>query len=167
MLFRDELKSVLEKSCKQKQSLRKSGRRVSYEPERETPAITLPSPLRTPLDIQATSFFFQNFVPDKSTFSSGSFGYLEELFRREKMDAAVVDAILAVGYVGLSNFWKDPRFLDVAAKNYMAALKGIRSRLGGVDSARSDQTFVGVRILGVYEVRWADFEPPEESLMTF
>ncbi|EPE27430.1 hypothetical protein GLAREA_04221 [Glarea lozoyensis ATCC 20868] len=151
MIFRDELKSVLEKSRKYGCNKKSSPHRLSSERQTPVPKPPIPTPLTTPPETQATSFFFHHFVPSRSAFSSGSFGYLDTLFQQEKMDGAVADAIAAVGYVGLSYFWNDPGLLDVATRKHGAALRGIRARIGDCEGARRDQTFVGVRILGAYE----------------
>lgn len=68
------------------------------------PGISVPVGLETPAEEQATTFFFQNYVPDRMSFPTGAFQYLEDIFSRENVGQAVKDAITALGIAGLSNF---------------------------------------------------------------
>lgn len=71
---------------------------------RFAPVISVPAGLETPAEEQATTFFFQNYVPDRMSFPTGAFQYLEDIFSRENVGQAVKDAITALGIAGLSNF---------------------------------------------------------------
>lgn len=120
-MFRDESRGLIAKAQRQSPPKKTTtttnikSTRIANTDTRETntsqpvgfqfaPIISVPAGLETPAEEQATTFFFQNYVPDRMSFPTGTFQYLEDIFSRETVGQAVKDAITALGIAGLSNF---------------------------------------------------------------
>jgi hypothetical protein len=109
--------------------------------------------LGTSAEDQAASFFFRNYVLEDHQYHNGNFQYLTEIYGKEEVGDCLADSVVALGMVGLSNFWKASSIMTNAHSKYNSALRLISSRLRDVDEAKSDQTLVTVMLLGLYEVR--------------
>jgi hypothetical protein len=100
----------------------------------------------------ATCFFFKNYALDDHSFSSGTFHYLTDIYRRETVSTPLADAVVSIGTAGLAHFYKDPSVMVNANRNYSSALSSVSILLRDSTSAKEDQTLMAVVLLGVYEV---------------
>jgi hypothetical protein len=163
-MFRDESEALITKAQKTKSRKANSSQEFIKAPALDqtkpiappnmqfATVVTMSMGLNTSWEQQATAFFFRNFVPEKSSLPYGSFSYLEGLFACENVDQAIWDGVYALGFAGLSNFWKDSSMMNIATTKYTLALHRISSRMANSDEAKSDQTFAAVKLLGAYEV---------------
>jgi hypothetical protein len=124
---------------------------------RIAPISSVPAGLQPSADDQATSFFFQNYIPDKDQFPTGSFQYLADIYSGEKVGQEVADGVASLGMAGLSNFWRSPNIMVNANIKYTSALRLLSSKMRDMNEAKADQTFIAVMLLGLFEVRAFDF----------
>lgn len=103
-------------------------------------------------DVQATCFFFQNYVLEQGGPIRGAFQYLYELYGSEEIGSAVADSVASLGMVGLANFWKAPSIMIGARKKYTSAMSTVSSKLRDIEEAKTDQTLIAIMLLGLYEV---------------
>jgi PPE-repeat protein len=109
--------------------------------------------LGTSPEDQATCFFFQNYVLGQQlVLSKGNFDYLTDLFGTEEIGSGLADSIAAIGMSGLANFWKAPNLMSYAAIKYNCAMRTISSQLRDPQQFKSDQTFISILMMGLYEV---------------
>jgi hypothetical protein len=105
--------------------------------------------LGTSPEDQATCFFFQNYVLGPQ--QVGNFDYLSDLFASEEIGRGLADTIAAIGMSGLANFWNAPNLMSHAAVKYNCAMRTISSQLKDPQEYKSDQTFVSILMMGLYE----------------
>lgn len=166
-MFRDESQSLSNK--RQRLANAKKSQALSFKSPKTTEvcvdlsssdALTSPSlvgsissiELGTSVEDQATAFFFRNYVLKEEKYHSGNFQYLTEVYGRQEVGECLSDSVVALGMVGLSNFWKASSIMSTATAKYNSALRLVSSRLRDVDEAKSDQTLITVMLLGLYEV---------------
>ncbi|RDL31113.1 uncharacterized protein BP5553_09902 [Venustampulla echinocandica] len=160
-MFRDESQGLIAKARRGKTSQRSAsasdGAASRQKPPRSANEgqsnvfASVPVGLTTSPEDQATTFFFQNYVPGRNEFRCGSFQYLQDMYHQEKIGQAVADLVVSVGIAGLSNFWKAPQFMATAKMKYTSALRLLSSHLRNVNEAKADQTFAAVMLLVLYE----------------
>ncbi|KAG9237078.1 hypothetical protein BJ875DRAFT_178176 [Amylocarpus encephaloides] len=166
LMFRDESKKLVAKA--RIQSSRRPARSRISPLRRQTisdqlipatlleiqsyPSIEVPTGLRETVEQQATSFFFQNYVPDKTSLPGGGFQYLEDIFGLERVGGGLLDIILSLGISGLASFWKEPGWIANANTKYASSSKTISLELESFDGIRSNQVFAAVMLLGLYKV---------------
>ncbi|CAG8981808.1 hypothetical protein HYALB_00004751 [Hymenoscyphus albidus] len=165
LMFRDESRNLIAKAQRQsppKSRTQASSKRIqSIEKEIITravlstgshfvPSFSVPIGLETSTEEQATAFFFQNYVPDRTSFPTGAFQYLEDIFIHErstkhsKMQSQRWDL---QGYQHSS-----PNILPTARIKYTSSMKLLSLQSKDAKEAKSNQTFAGVMLLGLYEV---------------
>jgi len=84
----------------------------------------------------------------------GTFQYLNDLYAiGERAGQAVADGVAAFGLAGLFNLWKAPKIMVRANIKYTSALRLLSSKLRIVQEAQSNQTFMTVMLLGLFEVK--------------
>jgi hypothetical protein len=103
---------------------------------------------------QATSFFFGNYVAGREIRNTcGNFQYLSTIYANQPVGIPLRQAIAAVGFAGLANFWKAPSIMAQANNAYCTALRLINTGLGNIEEAKSDQSVAAIMLLGLYEVQ--------------
>ncbi|CAG8960462.1 hypothetical protein HYFRA_00008181 [Hymenoscyphus fraxineus] len=166
LMFRDESRNLIARAQRQsapKSRTQASSKRIQDSEKRIitrdvlsissqfVPSFSVPIGLETSTEEQATAFFFQNYVPDRTSFPTGAFQYLEGIFIHETVHEALKDAISALGLAGLSAFWRSPDILPKARIKYTSSMKLLSLQLKDAKEAKSNQTFAGVLLLGLYE----------------
>lgn len=167
-MFRDESRGLMEKAARRQSastgapSSQPKGSAASASvarPEnrrRIAPTSSVPAGLQPSADDQATTFFFQNYIPDKDQFPTGSFQYLADVYSCEKVGQEVSDGVASLGMAGLSSFWRSPNIMVNANIKYTSALRLLSSKMRDMNEAKADQTFIAVMLLGLFEVRASD-----------
>ena len=123
-------------------------------------AVTPPCALSVPIESQAMCYFFQNYVSEGSQPSKGYFNYLSSIFSsNNEVGSSLVDAVVSLGMVGLSNTKHASQIMIPAKERYNLALQATNSALGHEEDAKADQTLITVMLLGLYEVSIATREP--------
>jgi hypothetical protein len=102
---------------------------------------------------QATPYVFHNYVSedDESASSRGLFDYLPALYRRSQPGSVLVDAVMALGMVGIANSNRDSALLNKAIVKYSATARAVSSRLGEIELAKQDDILISVLLLGLFE----------------
>jgi hypothetical protein len=130
---------------------------ASPQPAQFQPLPPLSISLMTSPEDQATCFFFQNYVLGGQDLSKGNLDYLSDIYSSEEIGGGLADSITSLGMVGLANFWKAPNIMANAAVKYNSAMRTISSQLRDVEQAKSDQTFISILLMGLYEVLYSLF----------
>ena len=116
-------------------------------------AITPQHALSVPIEAQAMCYFFQNYVSQSPQPSKGYFDYLSCIFSSNgAVESSLVDAVVSLGMVGLSNTKHASEIMIPAKERYTLALQATNSALGDEKGAKADQTLITVMLLGLYEV---------------
>jgi hypothetical protein len=105
--------------------------------------------LSTPVEEQATCFFFHNYVLDDFI---GYYSYVPSVYSVLPAGCALAEAITSLGMAGIANSRKDTRLMISANLKYMSALRTINGALRDPYEAITDQTLVAVMLLGLFEV---------------
>ena len=106
--------------------------------------------LSTPVEEQATCFFFQNYVLDDF---KGYYRYVPSVYSTLPAGCALAEAITSLGMAGIANSKKDTRLMINANFKYTSALRTVNAALRDPCEAKTDQTLVAVMLLGLFEVR--------------
>lgn len=110
---------------------------------------------RTSAEDQATCFFFGNYGSSTDMLNTcGNFQYLPEICMTQQVGFPLRQAIAAVGYAGLANFWSASTIMAKANSAYCAALKSVNAALRSSEEAKSDQILATILLLGLWEVRF-------------
>lgn len=117
------------------------------------PNMSLPVGLCSSLESQAMCFFFSNYVLTEDE-SVGNFQYLRDIYTNENIGPALSEVLVALGLAGLSTFWKAPALMTAANMKYTSAVRLINAQLDDSEGSKSDQTFVAIMSLCLYEVRF-------------
>jgi hypothetical protein len=106
------------------------------------------------LEEQAASYVFYNYVSEdnEKASSRGSFDYLPAFYRRSQPGSILVDAVTALGLVGIANSTRDSALLNKAVLKYGATARAVSDRLGIVELAKQDDVLISVLLLGLFEV---------------
>ncbi len=105
--------------------------------------------LSTPVEEQATSFFFQNYVIDDFR---GYYSCLPSVYSALPAGSALGEAITSLGMAGIANCKRDMRLMINANFKYTSALHTINAALRDPEEAKTDQTLGAVMLLGLFEV---------------
>jgi hypothetical protein len=105
--------------------------------------------LPTPVEDQATCFFFQNYILDDFI---GYYSYAPSVYSTLPAGCALTEAITSLGMAGIANSKKDTRLMINANIKYTSALHTINAALRDPYESRTDQTLVAVMLLGLFEV---------------
>jgi hypothetical protein len=105
--------------------------------------------LSTPVEEQATCFFFQNYVLDDF---KGYYSYVPRIYSALPAGSALADAITSLGMAGIANSKKDTKLMINANFKYTSALHTINAALRDPEEVKTDQTLVAVMLLGLFEV---------------
>ena len=116
-------------------------------------ALTPPRALSVPIESQAMCYFFRNYVCEESRPSTGYFDYLPSIIGNNvAVGSALIDAVISLGMVGLSNAKHASEIMIPAKERYSLALQATNSSLRDEEHAKADQTLITVMLLGLYEV---------------
>ncbi|KAK7532978.1 uncharacterized protein J3D65DRAFT_633947 [Phyllosticta citribraziliensis] len=115
--------------------------------------LTFTSTIKTPIETQATSFFFQNFVipPRQSKTVDTFLNCLVPYYNSANMSSALH---LATNAVSLSAFGKDPSrgaTAQEAGRAYGKALRKVGEALQDPASAATDETILSILLFALYE----------------
>jgi len=110
-----------------------------------------------PLEEQATCFFFQNYLLGEDNLATGIFEFLPNVFLTNEINEALSDSLTAVGLAGLAHFYRDPSMMPTAVYKYNSAMRTLSSQLRDMEDAKSDQMFIAIMLLGLYEVSLSSF----------
>lgn len=102
---------------------------------------------------QARCFFLTNWVMRPTAHARGVFDYIYEVYECEEIGLALSDSVVALGLVGLANYWKAPGIIWNARVVYSAALKKLAIDLKTAEKVTSNQTLMTTSLLGLFEVR--------------
>jgi len=116
-------------------------------------SISLPLGAGTTLEDQAICFFFSNYILTDDEPRYGSFQYIRDIYNSERVGTALSEILVALGLAGLSTLWRAPDIMLSAHKKYSSAVRLINLHLSDNNELKSDQTFVAVLALSLYEVR--------------
>jgi hypothetical protein len=131
------------------------------------PSVTLPNYLDDPhpncdmnlmglpdsADMQALCYFFANYVLDDTSSAKGYLNYLPTLCAKEGGNSFLMNAVTALGLVGLASKKHDQGTLNAARLKYASALRELNEALTSSDGTLSDQALTTVFLMGLYEVR--------------
>ncbi|MCJ1434236.1 hypothetical protein MMC27_003603 [Xylographa pallens] len=97
-------------------------------------------------------YFFRNYVCEESRSSRGYFDYLPSIISSNvTVGSALIDAVISLGMVGLSNAKHASEIMIPAKERYSLALHATNSSLRDEEYAKADQTLITVMLLGLYE----------------
>jgi hypothetical protein len=105
--------------------------------------------LYTPVDEQATCYFFQNYFLEDF---KGFYSCLPCVYNARPIGSALGEIIISLGMAGMSDFKKDAKLMIDANIKYMSALHNISAALRDKEEAKTDQILTSVMLLGLYEV---------------
>ena len=112
--------------------------------------------LSVPLEDEATSYFFHNFVPE-DPFSLALYSkVLPVLYRQESTFGTLPKIVDAIGLAGISNMKHAPNLMVTASQKYARVLRVITASIQDSKEASSDQTLVAIMLLGMFEVNTRD-----------
>jgi len=117
--------------------------------------ISLPLGAGTSVEDQAICFFFSNYMMTDEEPRYGSLQYIQQIYRSEPVGIALSEILVALGLAGLSTLWKAPDIMISAHRKYSSAVRLINSQLSDSNESKSDQTFVAVMALSLYEVSFS------------
>jgi hypothetical protein len=104
------------------------------------------------MEDQALCFFFSTYATSQSAGHQASFcAQLPEIYKGVAEDHTLKHIIPAIGLGGLARRRGDPGLLVAADSAYSNALRRTNRALCCVETATSDQTLIGVLLLGLYE----------------
>jgi len=102
---------------------------------------------------QAICFFFSNYLLADKEPRYGSFEYIRDICTTQQIGTTLSEVLVALGLAGLSTLWKAPDVMITAHRRYASAVKLISSQLSDSQESKSDQMFVAVMALSLFEVR--------------
>jgi hypothetical protein len=105
-----------------------------------------------PLEHQAISIFFQNFVRTSSDLCKGDLEFLPSMYSNALPDDVLPAVVGSVGLACLSNLKSAPEIMVAAKTKYIEALRLTYEALRDSCRSISDQTCMAVILLGLYEV---------------
>jgi hypothetical protein len=108
------------------------------------------------IESQAPCYFFANYVLENTSYSEGFLDYLPGLCENSVTNSFLLEAVTALGLVGLAMKRHSSTDLNSARRNYVSALNQLNVTLTSKDGALTDQALTTVFLLGLYEVS----EPP-------
>jgi hypothetical protein len=104
------------------------------------------------LDDEALCFFFATYATPNSTDCQASFCAQLPAMYKDVADSHTLKHIIpAIGLGGLARRRDDPRLLVAADAAYHNAVRQTNHALCHLETATSDQTLIGVLLLGLYE----------------
>ncbi|PMD37099.1 hypothetical protein L207DRAFT_569178 [Hyaloscypha variabilis F] len=168
-MFRDESENVVlahrfpKNPSKQKPSSLGSTTPNHPVPTSVAPIASLSSTRRTAIPVlsinpcssseeQAVCYFFQNYILGEDSVASGSFQFLPDILLDNEINEVLSDSLTAVGLVGLAHFYHDPSLMFTAVYKYNSAMRKLSLQLRDIGKAKSDQYFMAIMLLGLYEV---------------
>ena len=112
-------------------------------------------------EIQATSFFFRNFVllPRQTDATRGFLAVLLPFYNRAGSDSPIHRATTAVALTALANFPDKAYLGDQAAFQYGKALRQVNDLIVNPVVAKSDEVLLTILLFGLYEVRLRQILP--------
>jgi Fungal specific transcription factor domain len=108
------------------------------------------SSLSPNLEIQATTFFFENFAIDEEISVQYQL-YASTINETSSGLAALKYSIRAVGLAGLSRFTATPSLAALADRQYLVAIRAMNKALQDSETAKEDHTLLAVMILTIFE----------------
>jgi hypothetical protein len=116
------------------------------------------------MEDQALCFFFSTYATSQSTVHQASF-YVQllNIYRDVAEDHTLKYIVPAIGLGGLARRRRDPGLLVAADAAYNNALRRTNLALCCVKTATSDQTLIGVLLLGLYEASLPSFCPQRHA----
>lgn len=116
--------------------------------------------LSTPLEDEATCYFFQNFVSDfDPSLPSSSQGFihaytlvLPTLYQQDSSSGVLPKIIDAIGLAGISNIKHSPELMFAAGQKYAKVLRAINASIQDSKQRSRDQTLIAIMLLGLFEV---------------
>ena len=168
-MFRDESENVVfahrfpKNQSKQKPSSLGSTTPNHPVPISVAPIASLSSTRRTAIPVlsinpcssseeQAVCYFFQNYILGEDSVASGSFQFLPDILLDNEINEVLSDSLTAIGLVGLAHFYHDPSLMFTAVYKYNSAMRKLSLQLRDIGKAKSDQYFMAIMLLGLYEV---------------
>ncbi|KAN0115545.1 hypothetical protein V8E51_005089 [Hyaloscypha variabilis] len=168
-MFRDESENVVlahrfpKNPSKQKPSSLGSTAPNHPVPTSVAPIASLSSTRRTAIPVlsinpcssseeQAVCYFFQNYILGEDSVASGSFQFLPDILLDNEINEVLSDSLTAVGLVGLAHFYHDPSLMFTAVYKYNSAMRKLSLQLRDIGKAKSDQYFMAIMLLGLYEL---------------
>ena len=115
-------------------------------------SLIIHSSITSSLEIQAPCFFFSNYVLENTSYSKGFLDYLPGLCANEVANSFLMQAVTALGLVGLAMKTHDSNVLISARQDYASALNQLNVALTSKERALTDQALTTVFLLGLYEV---------------
>ena len=102
------------------------------------------------IDERAVNFFFSNHVVG---ISLPSRGFVDHMHAHPDYDLNdnLLSGIKAVGLAGVSNFTKAPGLLVAANKQYVTAVRHLKTALQSPVEVKKDTTLMAVMMLGIFE----------------
>lgn len=109
--------------------------------------------LQVPVEEQAVSFFFSNYVLGPSNQNKTVYDDLPALCNNVSEKSALSCAVAALGLAGLSYRRSEACLLSAAKVMYSSALHLTNEALRDPTTAAADATLISVLLLALYEVR--------------
>lgn len=120
-----------------------------------SPVQILPQSLATPLEDEATSYFFHSFVMSDPVISTNFLSYIPSLYRKGADVSPLPEIVSSIGMASLSNIKKDSRIMFAARRKHTLVLQAISRALQDPERATLDTTFAAVMLLCLFEVSTA------------
>ena len=121
-----------------------------FDTDKQNPRLPASIPVSTFLEYIATSHFFSNYVSKNRTFARLDLDFTSEIVDRASNRSALAEAVVALGILTLPK--QSPRHRQAAQYRYSRALRFMHRALSDTSKATSDETMLGVILLGLYEV---------------
>ena len=107
-----------------------------------------------PVETQATSFFFANYVFSDPSMRNGFNAYMPLVFGNSTDESPVTSVVLAIGLAGLGSTRASPAAQRASLAKYAMALNRVNNWLQDPRKAIMDETLIAIHLLGLYEVSW-------------
>ena len=156
LMFFDETAGVAEKARKSSLPGRTSRstpdleKQTSNELRQSASVGDTPRSLSPDLEIQATTFFFDNFAVDGEQSMQSRF-FADTSSSTTPGPRALMHSIRALGLAGLSRVSEAPQLMRTAEAQYLESIRSMNIALGIAEEARKDSTLLAVLILTIFE----------------
>lgn len=117
-----------------------------------SPLQTFPRSLSSPLEDEATNYFFHSFVMSDPVISTNFLSYMPSLYKKGTDAGPLPEIISSIGMASISNIKRDPRIMFAARRKHTLVLQAINGALQDPERAKLDTTFAAVMLLCLFEV---------------
>lgn len=132
---------------------------IARNPKQEASGVLIPKgglrPISTPIEVQAPSFFVNNFVIAPQFESRGYFDFLLPMLKSESPESHLQLAFNAVAMASLANRPNTRghrQLFGQAVSQYTKALKATNLALQSAVHQKTDATLAAILMLGFFEV---------------